>query len=115
MSRPYLTIEDKFIQPHYALWSHEASEKIKSTLMKKGYFIIVPTTRKGYDNKEHNSWVVYRKEIGVILEQLFRQRVNVEVEATGTFEADIIFVSDPHETDMLKIVKRFQKIKEVAP
>ena len=113
MSKPYLSQEEKLSQPHFPLWSHQGSEEMRSILHRKDYHIIVPTTRKGYDGKEHNSWVVYRKDIPKFIEQLFRQRINVEVEAIGQFEADIIFVSDPKESEMIRIVKKFRKEVEL--
>ena len=111
MSKPYLSEEEKLCQPHYPLWSHESTETMRTILHKKNYHVIVPTTRKGYDGREHNSWVIYRKDIPKFIEQCFRQRLNIEVEAIGQFEADIIFVSDPSEEQMLKLVRRFQKVE----
>lgn len=112
MSKPYMTREDKLALPRYPFWTVDETSAIESILFKKGYHIIVTTTRLGCDCKEHDAWIVPRRDVGVIIEQLFRQRISVEVEAEGSMQAAIIFVYDYKASDILKAVKKFHRMKE---
>lgn len=113
MSKPYLTREEKLALPRYPFWTCEETDEMNHILFKKGYHVIVMTTRLGCDCKEHDAWIVPRRDVGGIIEQLFRQRIAVEVEAEGSMQAAIIFVYDYKAAAILNAVKKFQKNKEV--
>ncbi len=107
-----MTREEKLTLPSHPFWTVDETKEIERILFKKGYHVIVTTTRLGCDRKEHDAWVVPRMDVGVIVEQLFRQRISVEVEAEGSMQAAIIFVYDYKASDIVKAVKKFHRMKE---
>lgn len=109
MSRPYLTREEKLTLPRYPFWTVDETEKMRKILFKKGYPVIVITTRLGCDKEEHDAWIVPRVDVGVFIEQLSRQRLTVEVEAEGSMQSALTFVYDYKGEDVLKAVRRFQR------
>lgn len=107
-----MTREDKLALPRHPFWTVDESIEIERILFKKDYHVIVTTTRLGCDCKEHDAWIVPRRDVGIIVEQLFRQRIAVEVEAEGNMQAAIIFVYDYAAEDILRAVRRFRKVKK---
>lgn len=107
MSRPYLTEEAKMALSPFPKWTWKESNTISRILHNKGYYINV-VSRVGSDRKWHDAWLCQRKDIPRIIEQLFRQRIVVEVQAEGHGEASINFVYDYPAEQIIEAVTRFQ-------
>ena len=113
MSRPYFTEDEKMVFSPSPKWTWKESNTIEKILRNKGYNINV-VTRVGCDRKWHDAWLVRRKDVPRLIEQLFRQRIVVEVQAEGHYEASINFVYDYSASKIINAVTRFQFNKEVA-
>lgn len=112
MSRSYFTEDQKFYHSPYPKWTWEEQDVIQDILFKKGYFINI-VTRVGCDRKSHDAWQVEREDIPQLIEQLFRQRITVEVQAEGSYKASINFCYDYSAGTIIDAVSRFQKKKVV--
>lgn len=112
-SRPYFTEEKKLAYSPFPKWTWKESNTIRRILHNKGYFINI-VSRIGCDRKSHDAWQVQRKDIPRLVEQLFRQRIVVEVQAEGRYDASINFVYDYSASQIIEAVTRFQKNKGVV-
>ena len=110
MSRPYFTEDQKLYCSPWEKWSWEEQDTIRETLLEKGYIVNI-VTRIGCDRKSHDAWQVEREDIPQLIEQLFRQRITVEVQAEGSHKASINFCYDYAASQIIDAVKRFQKNK----
>ena len=113
MSMPYFTEEAKLCNPEFPKWTGKQCTRMEEILREKGYNIMT-CSRIGCDMKYHDAWQVNRKDIPRLIEQLFRQRIVVEVQAEGHGKASINFCYDYHAKHILGVVSRFQRNKEVA-
>lgn len=113
MSKSYFTEDKKLLLSPYPRWTYEESREIETTLYKKGYVMNI-VSRVGCDRKRHDAWQVPRKHIPQLIEELFRQRITVEVQAEGGLQASINFVYDYSGAQIVQAVKRFRKCKVVA-
>lgn len=111
MTRSYFTEDAKMFHSPYPKWTFEESYLIQDILMSKGYFVNC-VSRVGCDRKYHDAWQVERKDIPRLIEQLFRQRITVEVQAEGHGKASINFVYDYAAESIIAAVRGFQKNKE---
>ncbi len=111
MSRPYLTEDAKMALSPFPKWTWKESNAIKRNLYNRGYYINI-VSRVGSDRKWHDAWLVQRKDIPRLIEQLFRQRIVVEVQAEGHGEASINFVYDYPASQIIEAVTRFQLNKK---
>lgn len=112
MSRSYFNEDDKLYSVKYSKWSMKSHEVMRNLLREKGYFVNC-VARRGCDRVYHDAWQVERKEVPRLIEQLFRQRLVVEVQAEGHGNASINFVYDYSEDHIINSIRRFQKNKEV--
>lgn len=110
--KTYLDETSKLLVPEPVPWTLEECDEITNTLYSKGYEVIC-VTRLGCDRKFHEAWQVYREDIPRLIEQLFRQRIVVEVQAEGSYNACINFVYDHPAGIIIEAVNRFQKNKKV--
>lgn len=110
MSRSYFTEDAKLHHSQFPPWSIDAQMEIEKILCDKGYFINC-VSRMGCDRKYHDAWLVERKDIPSIIEELFRQRIVVEVQAEGSYCASINFCYGYSEYQVLDAVKRFRRNK----
>lgn len=108
MNRPYLTEDAKMFTSPYEAWSIEECITIHNILFEKGYFVNC-VSRIGCDRKYHDAWEVEREDVPMLIEQLFRQRLVVEVQAEGSYKASINFVYDYHASTIIDACRRFQK------
>ena len=108
MSRPYLTEDAKMFSAPTRAWSIEECITIHNILFEKGYFVNC-VSRIGSDRKYHDAWQVEREDIPMLIEQLFRQRLVVEVQAEGAYKASINFVYDYNAETIIEACRRFQK------
>lgn len=113
MSRSYFTEDEKMAYSPFPKWSWEESNTIRRILHNKGYYINI-VSRVGCDRKYHDAWQVERKDVPRLIEQLFRQRIVVEVQAEGHNKASINFVYDYSSSQIIDAVTRFQTNKEVV-
>lgn len=67
-----------------------------------------PFPKWTWKEKWHDAWLVQRKDVPRLIEQLFRQRIVVEVQAEGHGEASINFVYDYPAEQIIEAVTRFQ-------
>lgn len=113
MSRAYFTEDAKMYTPrNHTPWSLEECETITKTLEDKSYNCTC-VNRVGCDRKYHDALLVNREDMPRLIEQLFRQRIVVEVQAEGHGKAAINFVYDYPAKEIITAVSRFQKNKEV--
>ena len=113
MSRSYFTEFQKTVRFERIPWTWDEQDIIKNILNNKGY----PTqivTRLGCDRQPHDTLYVQRKDVPRLVEQCFRQRFHVEVQAEGQGKAAIIFVYDNRATEVIEKLQRFHKNKEVS-
>ena len=103
MSRSYFTEDAKLINSQFPPWSIDAQIEIEKILLDKGYM--------GCDRKYHDAWLVERKDIPCIIEELFRQRITVEVQAEGSYLASVNFCYGYSEFQVVDVVKRFRRNK----
>ena len=107
-NRSYPGEEEKLMISPYPKWTWDEKTKIQKILLKKGYLVnTVP--RLGCDRKSHDALLVQREDIPRLIEQLFRERIPVEVQAEGHGQASIIFVYDFSAETIIAAVKRFYK------
>ena len=111
MTEPYYTEDQKMYKPaKVPSWSWEACNQIKDILYKKGY-LVNTVSRVGCDRKAHHALQVRRENIPQLIEELFRQRMVVEVQAEGKGMASINFVYDYSAESVIDAVKKFRKNK----
>ena len=91
-----------------ARWSLEECSYIQETLSEKGYFVNC-VSRIGSDRKYHDALEVEREDMPQFIEQCFRQRLVVEVQAEGHGKASVNFVYDNPARQIITAVRRFQK------
>ena len=108
MSRSYFTENQNMAPSPWEPWSREARETIMRILYEKGYYCYV-VARVGCDRKYHDAWYVYRADVPRLIEQLFRHRFAVEVQAEGKGMASINFCYDYHEDDVIRACHKFWK------
>ena len=108
MSKSYFTEDAKMAYSPSPKWTWEQSNTIRRILYNRGY-IINTVTRVGCDRKWHDAWLVQRKDVPRLIEQLFRQRITVEIQAEGHYESSITFVYDYPASQIIEVVSRFQR------
>lgn len=106
MGRSYFDETAKMYATRFSSWSLEACMRMSEILEDKGYSV-GNVYRLGCDRRYHDAWIVYRADVPRLVEQLFRQRIVVEVQAEGHGKATINFVYDYDESHILGVVKRF--------
>lgn len=108
----YFTEDAKMYKSPNTRWTFDECIRIHDILASKGYFTNC-VSRIGCDRKPHDALQVERKDMPRLIEQCFRQRLVVEVQAEGHGKASINFVYDYHGSDIISRVRRFQRNKEV--
>lgn len=111
MSRSYLTEDAKMAYSPFPRWTIKQCLTIHEKLLDKGY-IVNCVSRVGCDRRYHDAWEVEREDIPRLIEQLFRQRIVVEVQAEGSYKASINFVYDYSAETIIDAVERFQRKRE---
>ena len=109
MSRAYFGEEDKLVYSPYPKWTMKECDKIARIMNLEKDYPINCVSRIGSDRKWHDAWQVQREDVGRIIEQCFRQRLVVEVQAEGKGKASINFVYDYAGATIIQAVGRFQK------
>lgn len=113
MSRSYFTEDQKMFYSSFPKWTWEEQDTIREILAEKGYIVNI-VSRIGCDRKSHDAWQVQREDVPMLIEQLFRQRITVEVQAEGSYKASINFCYDYSAAQIIDAVSRFQKNREVS-
>lgn len=109
MTESYFTEDQKLYRlKEVPKWSFEECMSIHDILREKGYLVNC-VARIGCDRKYHDAWEVNRKDVPRLVEQLFRQRFTVEVQAEGHGKASINFVYDYVGESVIGAVERFQR------
>lgn len=108
MTESYFTEDQKMAGSPWEPWSIDACYKMQVAMDEKGYPIQC-VSRVGCDRKYHDAWQVNREDVPRLIEQLFRQRFAVEVQAEGHGKASINFCYGYHEDDVLRAISRFWK------
>lgn len=111
MTKAYFTENQKLFHVKQPKWSLEDCLLMQDILHEKGYDI-TSVSRVGCDGKYHDAWQVNREDMGCLIEQCFRQRITVEVQAEGHGKASINFCYDYSAAQIIDAVKSFQKNKE---
>lgn len=106
MTESYFTEDQKMYTSNFPKWNFDECYLIQEILMDKGYPMNC-VTRVGCDRKWHDAWQVQRADVPRLIEQLFRQRLAVEVQAEGHGKASINFVYDYHPDTIIAAVRRF--------
>lgn len=111
MTRSYFTEDQKMYRvADVPKWSFDEQRVIQDILRDKGFGVNV-VARVGCDRKYHDAWHVYRKDVPQLVEELFRQRFTVEVQAEGGGMASINFVYDYSGESVIDGVRRFRRNK----
>lgn len=110
MTQAYYTEDQKLLKPKRIPWDWDEQDAMRQLLHDKGYLINI-VTRLGCDRQPHDAWEVQRSDIPQLIEQLFRQRIPVEVQPEGHGKASIIFVYDHSGDSVVSAVYRFQRNK----
>lgn len=113
MSEPYFTEDQKLVKYNFPKWTLSECISIHNILREKGYDINC-VSRMGCDGKYHDAWQVERADVPRLIEQLFRQRLTVEVQAEGHGKASINFVYDYSAETILCAIHRFWKNNKEA-
>ena len=108
MTEAYYTEDQKLAKINVPKWTFDECTTIQEILLEKGYLVNC-VSRRGCDRKYHDAWQVYRKDVPRLVEQLFRQRFTVEVQAEGHGMASINFCYDYYGESVIAAVARFQK------
>ena len=108
MSRAYFNEAQKLVRFPRVAWTYDECFLIKDIMEGKGYNITA-VSRLGCDRQPHDAWEVNRRDIPRLIEQLFRQRIPVEVQAEGKGKAAVIFVYDNSVAQIIDAVGMFQK------
>lgn len=108
MSRAYFTEDQKLVRFQRVAWTFDECILMSELMETKGYQISA-ASRFGCDRQPHDAWQVERKDIPQLIEQLFRQRIPVEVQAEGKGKAGIIFVYDNTASQVINAIGMFQK------
>lgn len=111
MSRAYPTEDQKLASGNHLPWTEDECYAIVKELWSKGYYVN-SVYRLGSDLKFHDAWQVERSDVPQLIEELFRQRLTVEVKAEGKSMASINFVYDYYAETVIEAVKRFRRCKE---
>ena len=111
MTESYFTEDQKMYTSNFPKWNFDECYRIHEILQDKGYFMNC-VLRVGCDRKYHDAWQVEREDVPRLVEQLFRQRLVVEVQAEGHGKASINFVYDYHADTIISAVKRFWRNKK---
>ena len=110
MSRSYFTEDQKLVKFNFPKWTFDECYTIRDILYDKGYFINC-VSRVACDGRTHDAWQVQRADVPQLIEELFRQRLVVEVQAEGSYKAGIIFGYDYAAETIITAVKRFRNNK----
>ena len=111
MTEPYPTENQKLAASPWPKWTWDECMLIHEILLEKGY-IVNCVSRMGCDRKYHDAWQVEREDVPRLVEQLFRQRLVVEIQAEGHGKASMNFVYDYHADTIIAAVGRFWKNKK---
>lgn len=111
MTESYFTEDQKMYTSNFPKWNFDECYLIQEILHDKGYFMNC-VLRVGCDRKYHDAWQVEREDVPRLVEQLFRQRLVVEVQAEGHGKASINFVYDYQADTIISAVKRFWRNKK---
>lgn len=111
MGRKYFDETAKLAKSPWPKWDIEECLLIQNILQEKDYNVQC-VSRIGCDRKFHDAWQVERKDVPRLVEQLFRKRIVVEVQAEGHGKASINFVYNYKASDIIAAVKKFWKNKE---
>ena len=111
MSKSYFTEDAKMFKAPVKRWSLEECSQIHETLYSKGYRVNC-VSRVGCDRRYHDALQVEREDVPMLIEQLFRQRLVVEVQAEGKYKASINFVYDYPAETIIDACRRFQRRKK---
>ena len=111
MGRSYFTEDAKMFNAPVTRWTAEECYAMQNILDKKGYFVTC-VSRVGADRKYHDAWLLWREDIGRLVEQLFRHRLVVEVQAEGRGKASINFVYDTTASEILSFLPKIWRNKK---
>lgn len=111
MTESYFTEDQKMYVSNFPKWTFDECYLMQEILEKKGYPMNC-VSRVGCDRRWHDAWQVQRDDVPRLVEQLFRQRLVVEVQAEGHGKASINFVYDYHADTIIAAVKRFWRNKK---
>jgi len=108
MTESYYTEDKKLAKFEVPRWSFDECMTMQEILMEKGYLVNC-VSRIGCDRNYHDAWHVYRADVGRLVEELFKRRIAVEVQAEGKGMASINFVYDYSAQQIISAVKKFWK------
>ena len=91
-------------------WTWDEQHLIQDILFDKGFLVNI-VSRVSCDRKYHDAWQVQREDVPQLIEELFRQRFSVEVQAEGRYKASINFNYDYSGQSVISAVQRFRKNK----
>lgn len=110
MSKPYINDWDKVqmnggYQGDSKVWDLDDIEMIVDLFSSKGYNVSC-LSRLDSHAVNHDALIVDRYDAPIIMEYLFQQRINVEVEAERGEEVAFIFVYNTQATTLLYNIRK---------
>ena len=108
MTESYFTEDAKLLGSPFKPWTFHECCLMTEILLEKHYLVNC-VSRLGCDRKYHDAWRVERKDIPRLVEELFKRRIAVEVQAEGHGKASIIFVYDYSASQIIDACRRFWK------
>lgn len=108
MNRSYNTEDQKMVRLKRQPWTHKECQTIHNILCKKGY-VANCVIRIGADGKWHDALQVERADMPQLIEELFRQRLIVEIQAEGSYKASINFCYNYRASTIIDAVSSFRK------
>jgi len=108
MTETYFTEDQKLVGSPYPRWTAQECYVIEDILRDKHYYVSC-VSRLGCDRHWHDAWLVMRADVPRLVEELFKRRIAVEVQAEGKGKATIIFVYDYAAETITSAVRRFWK------
>ena len=108
MTESYFTEDAKFVASPFPKWNMDECIRIVEILREKHYYVNC-VSRVGCDRKYHDAWQVMRADVPRLVEELFKRRIAVEVQAEGKGKASINFVYDYSAETIIDAVSRFWK------
>lgn len=91
-------------------WTSDEAMEMTEKFMKKNRCVNC-FPRIGYDGCWHNAWQVPRRDIQDYLEQLFFERITVQVQADKHMIASIIFINDESAVKLHDVIKSIPRVK----
>ena len=90
------------------LWSPEICDSVHDVFMKKGYNV-QSWARVDNQKTQRNALIIKRNDVSVVMEVIFRLRVDVEVHIESSFSVAILLLDTVTVSDLRKAIRTMPK------